>query len=134
MGAKHRQSEVEQLTRDVEALRARVVVVPDVRDSPYVASDRAGNTWAEMADDENGEWVNIERLARLNGKTVSEGLLRCCEQRLQFYFEHLCDESAKEGDIAMAAEARDELRELLDNWKGNGQLGDKQKAGAGPYS
>lgn len=57
-------------------LGARVVVIPDVRHSPYVASDRAGNTWAEMADDESGEWINIERLARLNGKAVSEGLLR----------------------------------------------------------
>lgn len=61
-----------QDAEELAALRARVVV-PDVRFSPYVASDRAGNTWGEMADDEAGEWINV---ARLKGKALSEGLLR----------------------------------------------------------
>ncbi|MBG6287714.1 hypothetical protein I5I61_09685 [Pseudomonas nitroreducens] len=66
MGAKHRQSEVEQLRRDLEALRARVVVVPD---SPF---DPVGE-WAER---NNGWNYCKDAIARLNGNAVSEGLLR----------------------------------------------------------
>lgn len=62
-------------------------------------------------------WLAWHARARLNGKVVSEGLLRRCEQMLQFYFEYLCDESAEEVDITMAAEARDELRALLGEGK-----------------
>jgi len=77
MGTKHRQDEVEQLTREVEALRARVVVVPDVTgywDGLYPAQLRAphggpvGFYTIPMA--------RTDELARLNGKVVSEGLLR----------------------------------------------------------
>ncbi|MBG5299416.1 hypothetical protein I5E19_02615 [Pseudomonas aeruginosa] len=57
-------SEVEQLEEELESLRARVVVVPE-RD-------------ARRMDTEYPEGWNdcLDELARLNGKTVSEGLLR----------------------------------------------------------
>lgn len=29
--------------------------------SPYVASDRAGNTWGEMSDEPDGEWLHVDR-------------------------------------------------------------------------
>lgn len=110
MGTKHRQSEVEQLTREVAALRARVVVVPERKNR---ATTIAGLSY------DRGWNACLDELARLNGKVVSEGLLQRCEQMFQFYFEYLCDESAEEGDISMAAEARDELRALLEG-KENG--------------
>jgi len=65
MGTKHRQSEVEQLTREVEALRARVVVVPERIPAVH-----------ERGIDDPGFNACLDELARLNGKTVSEGLLR----------------------------------------------------------
>lgn len=66
MGSKHRQSEVEQLTRDVEALRARAVVVPG-----RIADHEPKEEWYRT-----GWNACLEELARLNGKAVSEGLLR----------------------------------------------------------
>ncbi|HCE8449542.1 TPA: hypothetical protein NIA88_002479 [Pseudomonas aeruginosa] len=70
---------IQNLQKELEALRARVVVVPDraVRNShsgrskDYVATEH----WNEGFDD------CLDELARLNGLTVSEGLLRrvCAE-------------------------------------------------------
>jgi len=114
-GERHRNDQADQivsLRTEAAALRARVVVVPErMPRSSDIASIYQHNT---------GWNACLDELARLNGKVVSEGLLRRCEQMLQFYFEYLCDESAEEGDIAMAAEARDELRALLDEGKENG--------------
>ncbi|EMR0622654.1 hypothetical protein R0C86_001183 [Pseudomonas aeruginosa] len=63
-------SEVEQLEEELEALRARVVVVPERRPAPK-------GTWSDMGDAYN-EGVNntLDELARLNGLTVSEGLVQ----------------------------------------------------------
>ncbi|WP_275628968.1 hypothetical protein [Pseudomonas sp. 273] len=69
MGAKHRQSEVEQLTRKVEDLRARVVVVPDRFAPPTYAHH-------SLKDQAEGWNDCLDELARLNGKVVSERLLR----------------------------------------------------------
>ncbi|ERW09394.1 TPA: hypothetical protein ACGCBD_002871 [Pseudomonas aeruginosa] len=55
-------SEVEQLEEELEALRARVVVVPE--------RDTGGSYYEE------GWNACLDELARLNGLTVSEGLLR----------------------------------------------------------
>ncbi|KSW22637.1 MULTISPECIES: hypothetical protein [unclassified Pseudomonas] len=77
MGTKHRQSEVEQLTREVEALRARVVVVPDVTgywDGLYPAQLRAPH--GGPVGFYTIPMVRTDELARINGKVVSEGLLR----------------------------------------------------------
>lgn len=67
MGTKHRQDEVEQLTREVAALRARVVVVPERKNR---ATTIAGLSY------DRGWNACLDELARLNGKVVSEGLLR----------------------------------------------------------
>lgn len=121
-GTKHRQSEVEQLTRDVEELRATVVVVPErelfTKYLPGAIPQNADevNAWKE------GYNACHDDVVELNDKAVSEGLLRRCEQMLQFYFEYLCDESAEEVDITMAAEARDELRALLGEGKEAGDV------------
>ncbi|MDN6876910.1 hypothetical protein QO209_31080 [Pseudomonas citronellolis] len=66
MGTKHRQDEVEQLTREVAALRARVVVVPERKNR---ATTIAGLSY------DRGWNACLDELARLNGKVVSEGLL-----------------------------------------------------------
>ena len=65
MGTKHRKSEVEQLTREVEALRARVVIVPERIPAVH-----------ERGIDDPGFNACLDELARLNGRTVSERLLR----------------------------------------------------------
>lgn len=67
MGTKHRQDEVEQLTREVAALRARVVVVPERKNR---ATTIAGLSY------DRGWNACLDELARLNGKVVNEGLLR----------------------------------------------------------
>ncbi|MBD9675573.1 hypothetical protein IB274_02620 [Pseudomonas sp. PDM18] len=73
MGTKHRQSEVEQLRRDLEALRARVVVIPDRAQHDDGDSEHSDGCVRGFND-------CLDELARLNGKAVSEGLLlRCLE-------------------------------------------------------
>ncbi|HBO2699814.1 TPA: hypothetical protein L4I45_001369 [Pseudomonas aeruginosa] len=61
---------IRELQKEVEALRARVVVVPERRPAPK-------GTWSDMGDAYN-EGVNntLDELARLNGLTVSEGLVQ----------------------------------------------------------
>jgi hypothetical protein len=97
------EAEAQALREEVAALRARVMVVPSLD----YRNDKFAEGWNSC----------IDEIADLNGKAVSEGLLRRCEQMLQFYFEYLCDESAEDVDIAMAAGARDELRALLGEGK-----------------
>lgn len=58
-------SEVEQLEEELEALRARVAVVPD-----------AANDRRKSAHYCRGWNACLDELARINGKAVSEGLLR----------------------------------------------------------
>ncbi|WP_208604371.1 hypothetical protein [Pseudomonas delhiensis] len=99
MGTKHRQSEVEQLTREVEALRARVVVVPNdllQRCREVLGWQKTGvlkgdalrslgrKRWLgdpnelHLAENETAReaYRFIDELARLNGKVVSEDTLR----------------------------------------------------------
>ncbi|HCF3719463.1 TPA: hypothetical protein NID03_006047 [Pseudomonas aeruginosa] len=63
-------AEAQALREEVAALRARVVVVPERRPAPK-------GTWSDMGDAYN-EGVNntLDELARLNGLTVSEGLVQ----------------------------------------------------------
>jgi len=75
MGTKHRQSEVEQLTREVEALRARVVVVPERMEFPPMPIHPCVEDH-EACGEVHGFNACLDELARLNGKVVSEGLLR----------------------------------------------------------
>ncbi|MNZ98576.1 hypothetical protein D3C78_1178650 [compost metagenome] len=60
-----RDKTIEGLQEQVDALRARVVVVPNRRPDDY-PSPRTRDAWNDCLDE----------TARLNGKTVSEGLLR----------------------------------------------------------
>ncbi|MFI5601475.1 hypothetical protein [Pseudomonas aeruginosa] len=64
-------SEVEQLEEELESLRARVVVLPDAS-TVYAALDARERLFTSP---ENIR-VALEAQSRLNGKTVSEGLLR----------------------------------------------------------
>lgn len=109
MAAKHRQSEVEQLTRDVEALRARVVV-------PDVGAVYAGLGPRErlFTSPENIQVV-LEAIARLNGKAVSEGLLL----RLSDLFpaDMGDDGSGRAGWLPHVRETIAELRILLGEGK-----------------
>ncbi|EMM6789411.1 hypothetical protein PX122_29885 [Pseudomonas aeruginosa] len=60
-------SEVEQLEEELESLRARVVVVPE---------RKSGQSTIPGLHRNRGWNACLDELARLNGKTVSEGLLR----------------------------------------------------------
>lgn len=84
--------------KEAAALRARVVVVPERRPAPK-------GTWSDMGDAYN-EGVNntLDELARLNGLTVSEGLLR-----------RLCEPLLSHADYVVA---RNELRALLSEQDG----------------
>lgn len=60
--------EIEELRAELAALRARVVVVPERKALPELMMA----TWHEVIG-----WNDcLDELARLNGKTVNEGLLR----------------------------------------------------------
>ncbi|HEJ4643986.1 TPA: hypothetical protein SL569_004766 [Pseudomonas aeruginosa] len=91
---------IRELQKEVAALRARVVVVPERRPAPK-------GTWSDMGDAYN-EGVNntLDELARLNGLTVSEGLLR-----------RLCEPLLSHADYVVA---RNELRALFNEDKENG--------------
>ncbi|WP_407733247.1 hypothetical protein [Pseudomonas citronellolis] len=131
MGAKHRQSEVEQLTRKVEDLRARVVVVPDVTgywDGLYPAQLRAPH--GGPVGFYTIPMVRTDELARLNGKVVSEGLLRDLLKSAQKLSDRAAGfavsgvEFIEIGDnnsaIVELEVTLDELRALLDEGKENG--------------
>ncbi|MGP8812091.1 hypothetical protein ACT03H_27525 [Pseudomonas aeruginosa] len=91
------EAEAQALRDEVAALRARVVV-PDRRD-PLNST----------GDDENPRYAGfnacLDELARLNGLTVSEGLLR-----------RLCEPLLSHADYVVA---RNELRALLNEDKEN---------------
>ncbi len=131
MGTKHRQDEVEQLTREVAALRARVVVVPDVTgywDGLYPAQLRAPH--GGPVGFYTIPMVRTDELARLNGKVVSEGLLRDLLKSAQKLSDRAAGfavsgvEFIEIGDnnsaIVELEVTLDELRALLDEGKENG--------------
>lgn len=92
-------SEVEQLEEELESLRARVVVVPD-----------AANDRRKSAHYCRGWNACLDELARLNGLTVSEGMLRLA---LEFIMATNC-----QGSIPLWL--IEELRALLNQDKENG--------------
>ncbi|MDI3949448.1 hypothetical protein QK393_25835 [Pseudomonas aeruginosa] len=89
------EAEAQALMEEVAALRARVVVVPD-----------AANDRRKSAHYCRGWNACLDELARLNGLTVSEGLLR-----------RLCEPLLSHADYVVA---RNELRALLNQDKENG--------------
>lgn len=91
---------VKTIVEEVAALRARVVVVPDVTgywDGLYPAQLRAPH--GGPVGFYTIPMVRTDELARLNGKAVSEGLLR-----------RLCEPLLSHADYLVA---RNELRALL---------------------
>ncbi|WNO25063.1 hypothetical protein OKBPHCKP_00034 [Pseudomonas phage LPPA33] len=62
---------------ELAALRARVVVVPERKPLPDQAKHLNSPAYFAMAMDKAESWnACLDELARLNGKTVSEGLLQ----------------------------------------------------------
>ncbi|HHX6850538.1 TPA: hypothetical protein ACVGMT_003613 [Pseudomonas aeruginosa] len=89
--------EIEELRAELATLRARVVVVPERKLlNAGVPGLNRNSGWNDCLDE----------LARLNGKTVSEGLLR-----------RLCEPLLSHADYVVA---RNELRALLNQDKENG--------------
>ncbi|MER0794262.1 hypothetical protein AAA529_07360 [Pseudomonas aeruginosa] len=111
-------SEVEQLEEELESLRARVVVLPDAS-TVYAALDARERLFTSP---ENIQ-VALEAQSRINGKTVSEGLLREARRHLGNWLElHECE---CEGGFhycgrEQVAKTHRELRSLLDEGKENG--------------
>ncbi|MBG6972387.1 hypothetical protein I5G25_30955, partial [Pseudomonas aeruginosa] len=107
--------------KEVAALRARVVVVPDVTgywDGLYPAQLRAPH--GGPVGFYTIPMVRTDELARLNGKVVSEGLLREARRHLGNWLElHECE---CEGGFhycgrEQVAKTHRELRSLLDEGK-----------------
>ncbi|EOK5425302.1 hypothetical protein ACM6SS_004977 [Pseudomonas aeruginosa] len=94
-------SEVEQLEEELESLRARVVVAPE---------RKLLNAGVPGLNRNSGWNACLDELARLNGKTVSEGLLRLA---LEFIMATNC-----QGSIPLWL--IEELRALLNQDKENG--------------
>ncbi|HEP9934983.1 TPA: hypothetical protein VDW53_000894 [Pseudomonas aeruginosa] len=94
--------EIEELRAELAELRARVVVVPDAS-TVYAALDARERLFTSP---ENIQ-VALEAQSRLNGLTVSEGLLR-----------RLCEPLLSHADYVVA---RNELRALLSEQEGGKQ-------------
>ncbi|HBO4609621.1 TPA: hypothetical protein L4U85_003815 [Pseudomonas aeruginosa] len=93
---------IQNLQKELEALRARVVVVPERMSYESKIFGRY------VRDGEPAIWnACLDELARLNGKTVSEGLLR-----------RLCEPLLSHADYVVA---RNELRALLSEQEGGRQ-------------
>ncbi|HIE0453171.1 hypothetical protein FA568_09820 [Pseudomonas aeruginosa] len=96
------EAEAQALREEVAALRARVVVLPEpLNEGP--ARRECGEYGAAM---QRGYNACLRELARLNGLTVSEGLLR-----------RLCEPLLSHADYVVA---RNELRALFNEDKENG--------------
>ncbi|MFG9932570.1 hypothetical protein [Pseudomonas aeruginosa] len=100
------EAEAQVLREEVAALRARVVVTPDAS-TVYAVLDARERLFTSP---ENIQ-VALEAQSRLNGKTVSEGLLR-----------RLLDSDGIDGifDAQQNYAAHQELRALLNQDKENG--------------
>ncbi len=98
-------AEAQALREEVAALRARVVVSPDFDNDVIIETFRRNGFQIELGASYSvkgqiAQLLNaLEELARLNGKAVSEGLLR-----------RLCEPLLSHADYVVA---RNELRALL---------------------
>ncbi|HIE4272706.1 TPA: hypothetical protein ACXM68_001870 [Pseudomonas aeruginosa] len=104
---------VKTIVEEVAALRARVVVVPDVTgywDGLYPAQLRAPH--GGPVGFYTIPMVRTDELARLNGLTVSEALLR-----------RLCEPLLSHADYVVA---RNELRALLSEHEGGNDVSNHQ--------
>ncbi|HBO1458867.1 TPA: hypothetical protein SL550_000185 [Pseudomonas aeruginosa] len=96
------EAEAQALREEVAALRARVVVVPE----PLNEGDARRECGEYGVAMQRGYNACLRELARLNGKAVSEGLLR-----------RLCEPLLSHADYVVA---RNELRALFNEDKENG--------------
>lgn len=94
--------EIEELRAELAELRARVVVVPE----PLNEGDARRECGEYGAAMQRGYNACLRELARINGLTVSEGLLR-----------RLCEPLLSHADYVVA---RNELRALFNEDKENG--------------
>ncbi|MFU3956813.1 hypothetical protein ACM7EA_30730 [Pseudomonas aeruginosa] len=113
--------EIQELRAELAALRARAVVVPD----RAVRNSHSGRSQAYVATEHWNEGFNdcLDELARLNGKTVSEGLLREVARHLGNWLElHECecDGGFHYCGRDQVAKTNRELRALLNQDKENG--------------
>ncbi|MGC6678036.1 hypothetical protein ACP0HR_12990 [Pseudomonas aeruginosa] len=111
-------AEAQALREEVAALRARVVVLPDAS-TVYAALDARERLFTSP---ENIQ-VALEAQSRLNGKTVSEGLLREVARHLGNWLElHECecDGGFHYCGRDQVAKTNRELRALLNQDKENG--------------
>ncbi|HHK5306234.1 TPA: hypothetical protein ACQT2P_006472 [Pseudomonas aeruginosa] len=109
---------IRELQKEVESLRARVVVTPDAS-TVYAALDARERLFTSP---ENIQ-VALEAQSRLNGKTVSEGLLREVARHLGNWLElHECecDGGFHYCGRDQVAKTNRELRALLNQDKENG--------------
>lgn len=111
-------AEAQALRQEVAALRARVAVVPDAS-TVYAALDARERLFTSP---ENIQ-VALEAQSRINGKTVSEGLLREVARHLGNWLElHECecDGGFHYCGRDQVAKTNRELRALLNQDKENG--------------
>ncbi|EJN1507317.1 hypothetical protein OE494_06980 [Pseudomonas aeruginosa] len=95
------EAEAQALREEVEALRARVVVIPEHKDDlPPIYEDENLPAFHHY----KGWNACLDELARINGMTVSEALLR-----------RLCEPLLSHADYVVA---RNELRALLSEQEG----------------
>lgn len=107
-------SEVEQLEEELESLRARVVVAPE---------RKLLNAGVPGLNRNSGWNACLDELARINGLTVSEGLLREVARHLGNWLElHECecDGGFHYCGRDQVAKTNRELRALLNQDKENG--------------
>ncbi|HBO0952581.1 TPA: hypothetical protein L4E43_003530 [Pseudomonas aeruginosa] len=105
---------IQNLQKELEALRARVVVVPE---------RKLLNAGVPGLNRNSGWNACLDELARLNGKTVSEGLLREVARHLGNWLElHECecDGGFHYCGRDQVAKTNRELRALLNQDKENG--------------
>ncbi|MFK1308567.1 hypothetical protein ACIUYH_15620 [Pseudomonas aeruginosa] len=102
---------IRELQKEVAALRARVVVVPERKPLPGQAKHLNSPAYFAMAMDKAESWnACLDELARLNGKTVSEGLLR-----------RIVTPALTSSDAQDRIGALEELRALLSELEGGKQ-------------
>ncbi|HFH3619842.1 TPA: hypothetical protein ACGJZZ_002863 [Pseudomonas aeruginosa] len=99
------EAEAQALRDEVTALRARVVVIPALRDVSASADP-------EYRSSATGYNLACGDMARINGMTVSEGLLR-----------RLCEPLLSHADYVVA---RNELRALLSEHEGGNDVSNHQ--------
>ncbi len=112
--------EIEELRAELAELRARVVVLPEHKDDlPPIYEDENLPAFHHY----KGWNACLDELARLNGKTVSEGLLREVARHLGNWLElHECecDGGFHYCGRDQVAKTNRELRALLNQDKENG--------------